>query len=912
MMLSSGQNQANATSTYLKSGQLSRVNSRCISEINILNMSQKTIDSAIREDSQQFQLEQGKKDLTKAAKQFIERQNAIFQYKRNQSLNQEVKLSHISSPSSIQNQDTTNRSSKKLQGFSQFIEQQNFINEQANCISKSSQSDGFYKNKTNLQKDQFIVQYQQISGNGLFNSHNRWNVAQQKKINSIRQGSYDSQESKESTPKNIININRVIKDKSSLCQNNSQKSLLNSSNYKGSQMNQQNQTANSLQRLQYKRQNDQNQIQNRILKAPEILQRNDQQSYSNSQQSALQLKTNQLVCSQSYSINSSNQQVNNYQLIKNSILKRQLKKVGNEMVISTFSNPSTPTSQFSNQKSTPLADNQFRELIKIKIDQKLQNTSDKQNQAEENVKISETAKNNTDNNKYSKTQSKNFTNLYNLQSQQHNYKNQEIQLSQQKSLENVRGLKQPKDFLLKNNSFQITKQNENSSTEFLYQKTYSSFVNKQNSQSKKVDFYNSQLDGKGKNQMGIGTLNINFPQKASLNKSVQKESKKQNIMITPQQIQQIMESERRQQHIQRQNIIYELVKQVEENPLDRLQVLKAQESQKSKRRSTKKQSIPFIYDIIKSKNQQAVAVIQDILRTNNMIQLSEEIESAIQQNALEQFDKEKPKHQFQKHNTMQQFYQQIQNDSQLNTIKQMKFQDFANEYANKNTSYYNDTLSSKNKNVSQIQAISENKFVNQISKDQIFQKKKVKILRQQLKEALKYLFKLKITPSEISSYQVFSTKPYQKKGSYELISYSKKGDTDLVRDLTMENKYLVYDFDYVYMTALHWACKRGHCQVAGMLIQQGADVDAKDLIGRTPLYFAISIQDAPIVELLLSNQASPWSTKEYNLNEMVKENSKLTALLSRYRKLDIVARMKKKTLQEEPQRNQSQSAEGAV
>ncbi|KAL4477297.1 hypothetical protein ABPG73_003423 [Tetrahymena malaccensis] len=911
-MQTSGQNQVSPTSTYLKSGQLSRVNSRCISEINIMNMSQKTIDPVLRDDPQQFQLEQGKKDLTEAAKQFVERQNAIFQYKRNQSLNQEVKLSHISSPISIENQDTTNRSSKKLQGFSQFTEQQDFINEQPNCVSRCVQSDGFYKNKKPLSKDQLIIQYQQISGNGQFNNHNRWNIAQQKKANSIRQGSYDSQESKESSPSNILYISRVIKDKSDLFQNNSQKSLLNSSNQKGSQMNQQNQTANTIQRLQFKRQNEMNQPQIRILKTPDKLLRNEQLSYSNSNQQPTVLKNNQLLCSQSYSISSNNQQINNYQQIKNSILKRQLKKVSNEIVIQTFSNPSTPVaSQFSNQKCTAaLADNQFRELIKIKIDQKIKNTNDKQNQAEENVKIPEMLQNNLENNKFSKTQSTNFTNLYNTQNLQHNYKNQEVYSSQQKSLENLRGMKQPKDFLLKNNSFQ--KQNGNSSTEFLYQKTYSSFVSKQNSQSKKLDFYNNQLDGKGKTQIGIGALNINIPQKAQTNKNIQKESKKQNIMITPQQIQQIMESERRQQHIQRQNIIYDLVKQVEENPLDRLQLLKAQESQKSKRRSTKKQSIPFIYDIIKSKNQQAVAVIQDILRTNNMIQLSEEIESAIQQNALEQIDKEKPKHQFQKHNTLQQFYQQIQNDNQLNTIKQMKFQDLVNEHGNNNTSYYNDTLSSRNKNVSQIQAISENKFINQISKDQILQKKKVKILRQQLKEALRYLFKLKISPSEISSNQVFSTKPYQKKGSYELISYSKKGDTELVRDLTMENKYLVYDFDYVYMTALHWACKRGHCQVAGMLIKQGADVDAKDLIGRTPLYFAISIQDAPIVELLLSNQANPWSTKEYNLNEMVKENSKLTALLSRYRKLDIVARMRKKTIQEEPQKNQSQCTEGAV
>lgn len=43
----------------------------------------------------------------------------------------------------------------------------------------------------------------------------------------------------------------------------------------------------------------------------------------------------------------------------------------------------------------------------------------------------------------------------------------------------------------------------------------------------------------------------------------------------------------------------------------------------------------------------------------------------------------------------------------------------------------------------------------------------------------------------------------------------------------------------VFMTGLHWAAKRGHLDIVRILLQHGADVDSKDIIGRTPLYFAI-------------------------------------------------------------------------
>lgn len=45
--------------------------------------------------------------------------------------------------------------------------------------------------------------------------------------------------------------------------------------------------------------------------------------------------------------------------------------------------------------------------------------------------------------------------------------------------------------------------------------------------------------------------------------------------------------------------------------------------------------------------------------------------------------------------------------------------------------------------------------------------------------------------------KIFSTKPFQKPGSYELISAAKFGKFYEVRSLLQKNRYLVYDYDYV-------------------------------------------------------------------------------------------------------------------
>ena len=76
-----------------------------------------------------------------------------------------------------------------------------------------------------------------------------------------------------------------------------------------------------------------------------------------------------------------------------------------------------------------------------------------------------------------------------------------------------------------------------------------------------------------------------------------------------------------------------------------------------------------------------------------------------------------------------------------------------------------------------------------------------------------------------------------------------------------------------------------------MLIEFGSDVDAEDMIGRTPLLFAVENKDPAMMKLLLSHGALPWSTENIKYNELLKNNADLQQLITRARKLQIIIKM---------------------
>lgn len=85
----------------------------------------------------------------------------------------------------------------------------------------------------------------------------------------------------------------------------------------------------------------------------------------------------------------------------------------------------------------------------------------------------------------------------------------------------------------------------------------------------------------------------------------------------------------------------------------------------------------------------------------------------------------------------------------------------------------------------------------------------------------------------------------------------KSGDAAAVTKLLQQNKAAVNARDTTPVpvtvtigkewTPLHWAAFTGHADVAEVLIKNGADVNARDAFGYTPLHFAMSRQVAAVL-----------------------------------------------------------------
>ncbi|CAD8111520.1 unnamed protein product [Paramecium sonneborni] len=178
-------------------------------------------------------------------------------------------------------------------------------------------------------------------------------------------------------------------------------------------------------------------------------------------------------------------------------------------------------------------------------------------------------------------------------------------------------------------------------------------------------------------------------------------------------------------------------------------------------------------------------------------------------------------------------------------------------------------------------------------------KRSKKELKGCLLRALRKLKEMNINTKIMLQKQIFSKKPYQKPNSQEFIHAVKLNQLEKVKQYLDKNKYIVFDFDYFNMTALHWSSKKGLYDMTEFLIKNHADVDAIDILNRTPLYLAIQENNIPIIELLLRNKAYPWSTSVTDLSEVVGDNKRIRKILTQIRRVDIINMWGEKKLKEE-------------
>lgn len=91
-----------------------------------------------------------------------------------------------------------------------------------------------------------------------------------------------------------------------------------------------------------------------------------------------------------------------------------------------------------------------------------------------------------------------------------------------------------------------------------------------------------------------------------------------------------------------------------------------------------------------------------------------------------------------------------------------------------------------------------------------------------------------------------------KSGETSLMIASINGDLPIVKALVLQRKAQI---DHIGWTPLHYACARGHLDVASFLIAHGATIDSLSQGNTTPLMMAVQSGNEVLVKLLLDKGA---------------------------------------------------------
>ena len=87
----------------------------------------------------------------------------------------------------------------------------------------------------------------------------------------------------------------------------------------------------------------------------------------------------------------------------------------------------------------------------------------------------------------------------------------------------------------------------------------------------------------------------------------------------------------------------------------------------------------------------------------------------------------------------------------------------------------------------------------------------------------------------------------------------KRGDTSVVADFLCSRNGFAHVADEHGKTGLHWAAETDQVQAAQMLLDAGADIEAKTTWGATPLDWAAAMGSGNVADLLLSCGASGFT-----------------------------------------------------
>ena len=172
-------------------------------------------------------------------------------------------------------------------------------------------------------------------------------------------------------------------------------------------------------------------------------------------------------------------------------------------------------------------------------------------------------------------------------------------------------------------------------------------------------------------------------------------------------------------------------------------------------------------------------------------------------------------------------------------------------------------------------------------------RKNIDIYKQSLKNRFQkaviqisnFLKQRKITDDDLNTYKKINHSFTYPETSM-LIDAIKKKELNLCYQIVDNNKYIVLDFDYFYLTPLHWAVKRNFYKILPTLLDYGSMVDAIDVSGETALHIAVRNNYYDCACVLLFYIASPFvkdksgktpieCTKDFDMKNLMNKIIKL-------------------------------------
>lgn len=231
--------------------------------------------------------------------------------------------------------------------------------------------------------------------------------------------------------------------------------------------------------------------------------------------------------------------------------------------------------------------------------------------------------------------------------------------------------------------------------------------------------------------------------------------------------------------------------------------------------------------------------------------------------------------------------------------------DFKNIYKQKNKNKEDMILKEliekeKNNTLINDNIVSGYKLLKEISiKNNGFTKNKVRMDRKALNTKLKKF--IIFLSSKLSNISIFFSevienyhKPkhsYYFPNSHDLFFAIKSKNLKLAEKLLDVEKYLVLDFDYFKMTALHLAAKYNFYQIIPKLFEYGSHMDDKNYIGDTPLLISVKHKYMMSTIFLLLYMASPFIKDKEGLNALYysKFDFKLNIILKKIISLHYVS-----------------------